>query len=89
MAKRRSRIREAVNRVLYSRDPGRYVILYRHRRPDGSETLAEIDPRWIERVDQWAVHLAMGETIPLHRIVEIRDRSGRLIWRRGGEWLEK
>ncbi len=89
MAKRRSRIRDAVNRVLYSGDPEGYVILYRHRRPEGGETLAELDPRFIVKVDSWAVHLATGESIPLHRIVEIRRRSGGAAWRRGEGWVEE
>lgn len=87
MGRRRSRIRQEVNRVLYSGDPSRYVIVYIDRDPfTGRQRLRELPADRVAGVNEWAMLLDDGDTvIPLHRVVEIRDRSGRVTWSRRGE----
>ncbi|GAB6148733.1 DUF504 domain-containing protein [Stetteria hydrogenophila] len=84
MARRRSRIRQEVNRVLYSGDPSRYVIVYIDRDPEtGRQSLRELPAARVVRASEWALLLDDGDTvIPLHRVVEVRERGGRVVWRR-------
>lgn len=84
VAKRRSRIRQEVNRVLYSGDPSGYLIVYIDRDPStGRQGLKEIPADRVVGVTEWAIFLDDGDTvIPLHRVVEIRHRSGRMVWSR-------
>lgn len=82
---RRSEIRSVIKRLLYE-DRREYVIMYRHRRDTGGETLRPLKVYMIDRVDSWAIHLKDGfTTIPLHRVVEVRDEEGRVFWRRKGQ----
>lgn len=83
MAKRRSVIRSWVNKLIHAGLHG-YRIIYVDRGEDGEARLRPLDPSRITRVTGWALYLDDGETvIPLHRIVEIRDDRGRVVWRRG------
>ena len=84
MARRRSRIREAINRALHT--GGDYIVYYRHRDPERGEVLRGVGIGEVSRVTGWAMELRGGDTIPLHRVVEIRDSSGRVVWRRGAGW---
>ncbi|BAA79923.1 hypothetical protein APE_0939 [Aeropyrum pernix K1] len=90
MGRRRSDIYEAVRRVLNYplEDRGDYSIVYRHRVEGVGEVLREARLESVARVDKWAVHLVNGDSIPLHRIVEIRGPRGETVWRRGLGWLE-
>ena len=83
MARRRSVIRSWVNRILHQGLAG-YRIMYLDRGEGGEARLRPLEPSRIARVTGWAVYLDDGYTvIPLHRIVEIRDERGRVVWRRG------
>ncbi len=84
MARRRSRIKQEINRLLYSSDPSRYTIYYIDRLPGtGTSRLAPLSASRVRSVNEWAMLLDDGETlIPLHRVVEIRDREGRVLWSR-------
>ncbi len=86
VARRRSRIRQEVNRVLYSGDPSSYLIVYIDRDPStGRQGLKEVQADRIVGVTEWAIFLDDGDTvIPLHRVVEIRDKSGMVTWSRRG-----
>lgn len=84
MARRRSRIREAVKRGLWQLG-GDFLLCYEHRDDHGARIKC-VDGRRIVASDSWAVHLDDDTTIPYHRIVEIRGRDGRVIWRRGEGW---
>ncbi len=82
---RRSEIKSVIKRLLYEERLD-YEILYRHRRENGGETLKPVRVGMVERVDSWAIHLKDGmTTIPLHRVVEVRDEEGRVFWRRKGQ----
>ena len=84
MARRRSRIRQEINRVLYSGNPEGYLIYYIDRPPGlNGARLSFIKASRIAKVTEWAIILDDGDTvIPLHRVIEIRDSGGRLVWSR-------
>ncbi|MCE4604479.1 MAG: RNA repair domain-containing protein [Aeropyrum sp.] len=85
---RRSDIYEAVRRIIHYPGIAReeFRIAYRHRVEGVGERIVEIQLGSVERVDKWAIHLKSGDSIPLHRVVEIRDCKGRPVWRRGLGW---
>jgi uncharacterized protein (UPF0248 family) len=84
LGKRRSIIRQEINRIRYSKNPDNYVIIYIDRDVYGNQRLASLEVSQIKGVTEWAIFLKDGETvIPLHRVIEIRDKEGRLVWRRG------
>jgi uncharacterized protein (UPF0248 family) len=87
LARRRSRIREAINRAIHTGMAHRLRVVYRHRVEGVGERLVEIPLSMVVKVDSWALHLAGGDVIPLHRVVELRDEKGRVVWRRGEGWV--
>jgi len=73
------RIKDAINRVLYSDKKKEDVFLVIRDRVKG---VAEIPFSQIERVDNYYIYLIDGETvIPIHRVIEIREK-GKTLWRR-------
>ena len=85
LARRRSRIREAVKRGLWQLR-GRFLVCYEHRE-DGESRLKCVEGSRIVHHDSWAIYLDDDTAIPYHRIIEIRGLDGRLLWSRsGGEW---
>ena len=73
------RIKDAINRILYSDRNKDDIVLVIRDRIKGS---AVIPFSQIERVDKYYVYLKNGETvIPLHRVIEIRDK-GVVVWKR-------
>ena len=86
MARRRSRIREAIKRGLWQLR-GDFQLCYEHRE-DGEARVKCVPGSRIVHVDQWAAYLDDDTAIPFHRVVEIRGPGGRLLWsRRGGDWV--
>ncbi len=83
MGKRRSVIRQAINRVLMSGNPSAYVIAYVDRDPVRGQSIAEVGGDRVIGVSEWAMTLDDDTVIPLHRVVEVRGRDGRILWRRG------
>ncbi len=79
---RRGAIREWVNRARYW--DRSLQIYYVDRDPVAGERLRRLDSSRITRVTGWAVYLDDDTVIPLHRIVEVRDREGRIVWSRRG-----
>lgn len=86
---RKSDIYEAVKRVLHYPDIEKdfFTLAYRHRVEGIGERLAEVSITKVVKLDRWAVHLDNGDTIPLHRITEIRG-YGKVFWRRGEGWIK-
>lgn len=85
--KRKSIIRQQINRVRLSKNSENYVIIYIDRDQYGNQRLSSLDLTRVIGVTEWAIFLDDYDTvIPLHRVVEIRDKEGRLVWRRKG-WL--
>ncbi len=90
MTKKRSVIRQQINKVRYSKNPEKYVIVYIDRDQYGNQRLSSLDLTRVIGVTEWAIFLDDYDTvIPLHRVVEIRDKEGRLVWRRGSNTQEK
>ena len=86
MTKRRSVIRQQINRFRYSANPEEYVVVYIDRDSTGAQRLATLNFSRIKGVTEWAIFLDDDETvIPLHRVVEIRDLKGRTVWRRSSK----
>ena len=83
MGRRRSVIRQEINRILYGGNPRDYSIVYVDR-GSGSSTLKELPANRVAMVSGWAILLDdMNTVIPLHRVVEVRRRDGEIVWRRG------
>jgi len=58
----------------------RAVVVYYDR---VESRLRELDLGLVERVTNESIILAGGDVvIPIHRVVEVRDEEGRIIWRR-------
>jgi hypothetical protein len=73
------RIKDAINRVLWSeKEKSKFVLVIRDRAKGNSEIPFER----IERVDNTYIYLRDTEdVIPLHRVIEIR-KEGKLYWSR-------
>jgi len=82
---RKGSIREAVKRAIWTLREG-FQLCFLHRER-GEARLRCVPSTLILGADSWAVHLADGSSIPYHRIYEIRDSSGRTLWRRGEGWI--
>ncbi len=82
--RKRSRIKQEINKMIFTGKKN-YVIVYIDRSRDTGIRLRELPISKVARVTEWALYLDDDYTvIPLHRVVEIRDREGRIIWRRSG-----
>lgn len=82
MARRRSRIRDLIRWLLYKRALS-YKVIYIDRDSGGSSSLREISVGRIASIGPWAMHLDDGiTTIPFHRVVEVRDDRGNVVWSR-------
>ncbi|MEB3844425.1 MAG: RNA repair domain-containing protein [Desulfurococcales archaeon] len=85
MARKRSIIKSMVRRALYQLE-GRFKVCYVSREEVG-EKLVCVPGGRIVHSDSWAIYLEDDTAIPYHRIVEIRDETGRLLWSRSsGLW---
>ncbi|MEB3806027.1 MAG: RNA repair domain-containing protein [Desulfurococcales archaeon] len=83
MGRRRSRIKQEINKLLYSGGGNDYTIMYIDRTREAGARLKSLPLNRVKKVTEWAVYLDDEETvIPLHRIVEIRDSEGVVVWRR-------
>jgi len=81
--RRRNTIRSVLNKIIYLGEASEHVVLYIDRPPGGQQRLAELPVARIVRVNNWAMLLDDGDTvIPLHRVVEIRRRDGKVVWSR-------
>lgn len=85
MGRRRSRIKQEINKLIYT-SKSSYRIVFIDRTRETGARLRELPVERIERVTEWAIYLDDGDTvIPLHRIVEVRDEDGVTVWRRSRE----
>ncbi|MCE4603090.1 MAG: RNA repair domain-containing protein [Desulfurococcales archaeon] len=61
-----------------------YLVSVLDRDEEGAARLRDIPLRRVERITSWALYLDDGDTvIPLHRVYMVKDREGRVVWRRG------
>lgn len=87
MTRRRGEIEEWVKRVFYGGERDKYVIYVRWRE-EGVEELVPIPCNMITDVRRG--YIVVGEAmIPFHRVEEIRDTSGRLLFKRKRKNIEK
>ena len=75
--------------MIYTGKADDVVVVIRHRVEGVGERLIEVPLRSVVKVGPWALHLVGGDVIPLHRVVELRDRDGRVLWRRGEGWVSR
>jgi len=59
-----------------------YEIGVRHREGGVGERIVYIKFSRITSVGRWALELDDGVSIPYHRVVEVRDGKGAVVWRR-------
>ena len=84
MGKRRSVIKSLIKWIASDDSKREYTVVYIDR-GSGGAALKELKASDITYVDRWAFHTKDGDTIPFHRVVEIKDSSGNVVWsRRGG-----
>ena len=80
--KGKSIIRELLNRIKWSEDSSKYIVKIIHRGFQGEYGTIEIKASRIDDVGSW--YFSIGETIiPFHRIIEVRNISGKVVWRKG------
>ncbi len=70
----RERYDEVLNRILHhpAYDPEDFIVIYEHRGAPHDLKILEVSE--LARVTRWDLVLRHGVQIPLHRIVQIRDR---------------
>ncbi len=81
LTRRRSLIRQVILRFKLA-GAGDYEVGIRHREPGVGERIVYIKFSRIRVVGSWALELDDGSSIPYHRVVEVRDERGSVIWRR-------
>ncbi len=77
---RRGMIEEWLKRIRFGGRPEEYIVVIRYRGEKGEELL-EIPGRFIEDVRRGYFYVG-GEPIPFHRVVEIRDKRGKILFSR-------
>ena len=84
MVKKRSKIKDIIGKAIYSFDKKeKYIISYIDRTNDYGSRLLQITTDEIIAISNWAITLNDNETvIPIHRIVEIRDTNGKILWKK-------
>lgn len=81
MGRRRGEIEEWLKRIMWGGGRENYVIYIRHRSMDGIEDLKPIYGEEISDIRHG--YIVVGEDyIPFHRVVEIRDKKGNIVYRR-------
>ncbi|MGC8573158.1 MAG: hypothetical protein C0171_00905 [Caldisphaera sp.] len=85
MSKKRSTIKNIIGKAINSFDKREeYIIIYIDRTPEHGNRLLQLSTNDIIAVSNWAITLSDNETvIPIHRIVEIRKKDGKVLWKRG------
>ncbi|MCD6487613.1 MAG: DUF504 domain-containing protein [Desulfurococcales archaeon] len=81
MGHRRGEIEKWLRRIKWGGNSGNYVVYIRHRIVDGSEILRSIRGDEIDDVRRGYIFVG-DEQIPLHRVEEIRDIEGNVLYKR-------
>ncbi len=81
MGRRRGEIEKWLRRIKWGGNSGNYVVYIRHRIVDGSEILRSIRGDEIDDVRRGYIFVG-DEQIPLHRVEEIRDIEGNVLYKR-------
>ena len=81
MGRKRGEIEIWLRRVFFGGDREKYIIYVRFREA-GEEKLLPIPVKLIDDIRRGYIYV--GDTmIPYHRVAEIRDRNGKVLFRRG------
>jgi len=83
LGRKRGEIEEWLRRIVWGGFKDEYVVYIRFRREDGVEELYPIPATHITDLRHGYMYVH-GEPIPLHRVVEIRDKNGVVVYRRRG-----
>ncbi len=84
MPKKRSKIKDIIGKAINSVNKKEtYIISYIDRSNDYGNRLMQITTDEIIAISNWAITLNDNETvIPIHRIVEIKDKDGKILWKK-------
>ena len=81
MGRRRGDIEKWLRRIMWGEDRSQYVIYIRHRSAEGIEGLKPIYGEEIDDIRHG--YIIIGEEyIPFHRVIEIRDKNGNIVYKR-------
>lgn len=81
MGRRRGDIEKWLRRIMWGDDKSKYIVYIKHRSSEGVETLKPIYGEEIDDI-RYGYIIVGKEYIPFHRVVEIRDKNGNIIYKR-------
>ncbi|MGC8566837.1 MAG: DUF504 domain-containing protein [Caldisphaera sp.] len=86
MSKRRGVLKDILGKAVYG-EKEEYLITYLDRSLEHGSRELKISSSRVIAVSNWAITLDDNETvIPLHRILEIREKNGKILWRKGEKY---
>ncbi len=87
MHRKRGEIEKWVRRIMFAGEKKKYIIYIKHRTEEGEE-LRAIPGEIIDDVRRGYIIIG-DEMIPFHRVEEIRDVNGKLLYSRKRDKVEK
>lgn len=81
MGRRRGEIEDWLKKIFFSGRSSEYVVFIRHR-VNEEEIYTPIPGESITDVRRGFIYIKSGEVIPFHRVVEIRNKKGDLVYKR-------
>lgn len=81
MGRKRGEIEYWLKRIFFTGESREYVIFIKHRE-NGTEEMRPIPGLLLGDIRGGYMYLKTGEQIPFHRVVEIRDKNGRVVFKR-------
>lgn len=81
MGRKRGEIEYWLKRIFFTGRSGDYVIFIKHRE-NNIEGVKPVPGLLLSDIRGGYMYLKTGEQIPFHRVVEIRDKNGKVVYRR-------
>ena len=81
MTRRKGEIEEWLKKIFFGGRKNDYVVYVKHRY-EGVDFLKPLPGEFITDVRRGYIFIG-GDQVPFHRVVEIRLKNGRLVYRRG------
>lgn len=81
MGKKRGEIENWLRRIFFTGRSSEYTIFVRHRE-NGEENVKPIPGDIIIDIRGGYIFTRAGDQIPFHRVVEIRDKKGEIVYKR-------
>ena len=81
LGRRRGDIEKWLRKIMWGSDKSKYIVYIRHRSLEGVEDLKPIYGEEIDDIRHGYI-ITGGEYIPFHRVVEIRDKNGNIVYKR-------